>query len=592
MASLIRSPICTVVGHVDHGKSSLLDFIRGTNIVAREAGAITQAIGASTVPYSNIKARAGNLLQQLKVTLEVPSLLFIDTPGHAAFTNHRRRGGNLADIAIVVIDVNEGIMPQTKEAIEILINYKTPFIIALNKIDLIGGFRLREGPVLGVISAQDAKVNELLETKLYEVVGKLSELFNLNAERFDRVEDFTRQLAMVPVSAKTGLGVPELLVMILGLAQRYLTDKLTIKPTEPAKGTILEVKNEKGMGLVLDTIIYDGTIKVGDTIVVGTLNEPVVTKVKGLFEPLPLTEIMDRKARFKPIRQAVAAAGLRISAKDIEEVVAGMPVRVASGDIEEVKDQIAQEIREVAIDTDGEGVLVKADSLGSLEALIGMLKAKGIPVAKASVGPITKSDIAQAQSGTEETPFHRAILGFNVEPNEDAEHMLKGSKVKAITSDVIYHLIDEYEAWVAEVRAAMERKKMEALPPIARIELLAGYVFRQNNPAVVGVHVQQGSIRAGMQIMSAEGRHLTEIKSIQKENKSVPTAEKDDEVAVSLPNVTVGRQIKEGDILYTLLSEKEFREYKKFKDSLTGDEKALLKVISEIMRRDNPVWGV
>ena len=159
----IRSPICAIEGHVDHGKTSILDYIRGTSIASGEAGKITQAIGASIIPLETIKKITGPLLESLKMNLTIPGLLFIDTPGHAAFTSLRKRGGNLADIAIVVIDINEGIMPQTKEAIEILKSYKTPFIIALNKIDLLPDYRQKDMPLLQSLNSQEQRFKQELE---------------------------------------------------------------------------------------------------------------------------------------------------------------------------------------------------------------------------------------------------------------------------------------------------------------------------------------------------------------------------------------------------------------------------------------------
>src|SRR5210317_242342 len=151
-----RSPIVSVLGHVDHGKSSILDSIRGSNIVSGEAGAITQAIGASIIPLDVVKKKCGKLLDALNMKFSIPGLLFIDTPGHAAFTTLRKRGGSLADIAVVVVDINEGFKPQTIEAIEILRAAKTPFIIAANKVDKIGGFRKRDGQsILELITSQE-----------------------------------------------------------------------------------------------------------------------------------------------------------------------------------------------------------------------------------------------------------------------------------------------------------------------------------------------------------------------------------------------------------------------------------------------------
>src|SRR3989339_35626 len=172
----IRSPLCVVLAHVDHGKTSILDKIRGSTIAKGEAGGITQAIGASIIPLETIKELCGKLLERLNMEFTIPGLLFIDTPGHASFTSLRKRGGNLADIAVLVIDINEGVKPQTVESIEILKHYKTPFVIAANKIDLISGWKSSDESLLVNINKQSQNLQHVLDTKLYEIVGKLAEM--------------------------------------------------------------------------------------------------------------------------------------------------------------------------------------------------------------------------------------------------------------------------------------------------------------------------------------------------------------------------------------------------------------------------------
>jgi len=393
---MIRQPIITFVGHIDHGKTSLQDFIRQTAITKTEAGKITQHIGSSNIPFETIKKICGNLLDKLKIKLTVPGLLFIDVPGHAAFTNLRKRGGNLADIAILVIDINEGVMPQTLECIDILRQYKTPFIIALNKIDLLG-FQSKSNFLIQNINSQSESIQKILDTKLYEIVGKLSEL-DLSAERFDRVEDHTKQIAIVPTSAETGDGIPELLMVLTGLAQKFLEQNLNFDSEGNAKGTILDIKEERGLGKTLDVILYDGNLNQNDILVVGTLSEPIVTKVRALLEPLPLKDIRDKKTSFQNVNKVSAAIGVKILAPDVDDAIAGMPIRSCfSVDLARVKEDIKKEIEEVIIETDKQGIVIKADTLGSLEALLKLLKEKNIPVKKASIGNISKKDISDAK---------------------------------------------------------------------------------------------------------------------------------------------------------------------------------------------------
>ena len=569
---MLRSLICTFVGHVDHGKTSIQDFIRGTCVVKQEAGLITQHISYTNLKFDKIKKVCGNLINIKEI--KIPGLLFLDTPGHASFTNLRKRGGNLADIAILVVDVNEGFKPQTLEALEILKSYKTPFVIAANKIDLISGYRTQKKLLIETLKLQSDTFQERLDKKIYELVGRLSEL-NIISERFDRVEDYTKQVAIIPVSAKTGDGIPELLMVLAGLAQKFLEKELEVHTNLPAKAIVLEVKEEKGLGTVLEVIVYDGTIKINDTIVIGGLKKPIVTKVKSMF--------IYEKGKNISLDKASAAMGVKLIASDVEEVFPGMPLLVAKENIDKLKKQVQEEVNEVLIETDKEGVVIKADSLGSLEALINLLKSKNIGIKKADIGDITKKDIAIASS--EKNPLNKVILAFNVKQLEKADEL------KVINHDVIYKIIDEYESWLDSERKKIESKELAKITMPCKILLMPGYVFRQSNPAVVGVEVLAGTLKVGMPLMK-DGKEISEVKSIQEESKNINEAKKGKEVAVALLKVIVGRQISSGDILYSSIKEEDFRKLKKLKKYLTNDELLVLKEIAEIKRKENPMWGI
>lgn len=562
------------MGNIDSGKTRTLDTIRRTAVTAAEAGAITQMISSSSISFKTLQRVTGDLLKKQNIT--IPGLIFLDTPGHAAFSNMRKRGGNLADIAILVIDVNEGIKPQTKECLNILKKYKTPFIISLNKFDLVPGFQdNKEKAILQIFNKQAQSVQQNFETKLYEIVGELYQL-GFEAERFDRVEDYTKQIAMVPCSGKFGQGIPELLAVLTGLAQKYLEKNLEINADAPGKGTVLEVKDEKGTGVALDTIIYEGKIKVNDTIVVGGLHEPIVTKIRGLFLP-------DEKNKYKAVKEVVGAAGVKIVAPGIKEVVSGMPIYVATGNEEEIKQKIMEEIDEVVIETENEGVVVKADSLGSLEAAVGMLQELEIPIKKGSVGNITKKDLVDAESNPNE--LNRVIMCFNTDGKAP-------DSIKVLKSPVIYKLIEELEKFRIEKQKEIESRSLKDLTKPAKIKVLRGCMFRQSNPCVVGVEVMKGVLTPDTELIKMDGSKVGHIKTVQLEKESVKQAEKDKQVAISLPGITGGRQINEDDILIIDIKEKEFKNYKRLRKLLSPEQAELLREIAEIKRKENPVWGV
>jgi translation initiation factor 5B len=585
---MLRQLIITVMGNVDSGKTQLLDTVRNTAIVESEPGKITQSIGCSQIPAETIKKICGILMGRGKIELKIPGFIILDTPGHAAFTSLRKRGGNLADIAILVIDINEGIKPQTEECISILKQYKTPFVIALNKIDLLPAWASNQkAGLMESIKRQNENATMLLEKKLYEAVGRLAEL-GFNAERFDRVDDYTKQISIIPISAKTGEGIAELLMVLAGLSQRFLEENLKVDIGGNAKGTVLEVKEEKGLGTTIDVIIYDGSLKQNDTIIVGSLSQPIVTKVKALFEPMPLAEMRDKKAKFEAVEEIRAATGVKIAAPDLDKVIAGMPLRSCSQDeTEKVKDDIQKEVEEVVIETGKNGIVIKADSLGSLEALTKVLREKNIDIKRASIGNISKKDISDAGANYEKEPLQSAVLGFNVELMADAPQ-----NVKVLTNNIIYRLIEDFENWQQSAKRQIESKEMDFLCRPCKLQLMKGYVFRQNNPAVVGMEVLAGTLKVGTPLMKTDGNAVTEAKSIQQEQESIEKAEKGKQVAVSLPNITIGRQLHEEDILYSAIPEEHFRKFKQFKKHLSQDEIAVLKEIAEIMRKSSPMWGV
>lgn len=582
----LRSPIVTVLGHVDHGKTTLLDKIRGTAIVRKEPGEMTQHVGASFVPLSVIEEMVKPLKKMFSIKLTIPGLLFIDTPGHEIFANLRKRGGAVADFAIVVIDIVEGVMPQTVESIEILMSRKVPFLIAANKIDRIAGWKPTNTlSFIESVRSQSPKVIEELERLIYRLAGQLMSM-NIPSERFDRIKDFTKAIAIVPVSAKTGEGIAELLAVLAGLVQRYLVKKI-MYVEGPAKGVVLEVKEIPGLGTCIDVIIYDGIIMKGDTIVVGGIPEPIVTHIRSLLMPKPLEEIRVSGAELVPVDEVAAAAGVRVVAPNLENAVAGAPIYVAKSkeEVERLVARVREEVGSVRFSKNINGVIAKADALGTLEALVSALGRRGIPVRLADVGPLTKREALEASLVSKEDRYLGVVLLFNVGILPDAEEVVKNENIIVFRDKIMYRLIEAYEKWVKEEKSKEAEREFSRLVLPAKIRVLPGYVFRRSDPAIVGVEILAGILRPGSKIMRDDGRTLGEIMQIQSMGKSLSEARKGDRVAISIRgNIMVGRHFDEGDVLYTEPSENDLTTLvEKFPNMVSEDIAEAAKEIAEIL---------
>jgi translation initiation factor 5B len=583
-----------MLGHVDTGKTSLLDKIRGTAVQLREAGGLTQQIGASYFPLETLVAITQKLVKNFNVNIQIPGLLVVDTPGHEAFANLRRRGGSVADIAILVVDVMHGFENQTYESLRILKSRKTPFIVAANKIDRIEGWRPKEGQAfLQTYAEQQLLVQEDLDNRLYNMMGVLSRE-GISSERFDRVRDFTHNVAIVPVSAKTGEGIGELIAVLIGLTQQYMQDKLTVTEGR-AQGTVLEVREEVGLGHTLNAIIYDGVLKAEDTIVIGGKNGPIATKIRALLMPQPLDEIRDPKKKFNMIMEVPAAAGIKIAAPGIEEALPGSPLIVLGGDMTQEKAfaEIEREMESVKIQNDQTGIIVKTDTLGSLEALVESIRARDIPIRLADIGDVSRRDVMEASSVRFEEPLYGAILAFNVKSLPDAETEAEEQRVKIFKNDIIYNLMEDYINWMEGEREAKARKEFETLVQPAKIQILDGFIFRRAKPAIFGVRVEAGILIPNVVMVNRENEGLGRLTQIQDQGTAIGKAEEGKEVAISMPAPIVGRHIKERDVLYVDVPEKDARALRqKFATRLTENANKALTELIEIKRKKDPLWAI
>jgi translation initiation factor 5B len=590
----IRQPIVCVLGHVDTGKTLLLDKIRKTSVQAREAGGITQHIGASFFPVDTLKQLIGPALSKLKGEIEIPGLLIVDTPGHEVFTNLRKRGGSVADIAIVVIDVLRGFEAQTYECIEILKTRKTPFLVAANKVDRVPGWNsYPDTPFLKSYQLQNQYVRQDLDGRIYDIIGIFSRL-GFKTDRFDSIRDFTKTIALVPTSAKTGEGIPELLMVLVGLAQQYLRKRL--QTTEgPAKGTVLEVKEEPGLGLTLNTIIYDGVLEKDDMIVVGGREKPITTRIRAILVPKPLDEIRDPRDKFSSVKSVSAAAGIKIVAPDLEGALAGAPLyAVPEGeDQDKYAKLITEEIGKIRMATDTNGIVLKTDTLGSLEAIAEILRRNEIPIRLADVGDISKRDVVEASVVKESEPSYGAVLAFGVKTLPDAEEEAEIKGVKIFRERIIYQVIENYLAWYRAQREQTAEEQFKTLVRPGKIQVLPGYVFRRAKPAIFGVEVLAGQIAPRISLLRIEdGEEVGEVQQIQEKGRALSKADKGMQVAVSMDKPIVGRHIFEKDLLFVKMPEAHAKALlTTFLDKLTLEEQETLNEYVQLMRKKIPFWA-
>ncbi|HRZ85481.1 MAG TPA: translation initiation factor IF-2 [Candidatus Paceibacterota bacterium] len=563
----IRQPIVTVAGHVDHGKTSILDAIRCSCVAEGEAGNITQKISFTLFTCEHLM-KSCPLIEKNKIALEIPGFLFIDTPGHAAFNNLRKRGGSLADLAILVIDINEGIKPQTAEVIQILKSNKTPFIIALNKIDRLRGWNKISENLNENIERQPLHVKQEFDEKLYTLMSALNS-YGFDAELYFKITDFTKKIALIPCSARTKEGIPELLMMLCGLSQKFLKEQLTLG--EKAKGVILEIKKEKAMNFI-EAILYDGTLKVNDEIAIASFDKPIIAKVKMIQEILPLS------TKFAPKEFVSAASGIRMQISEKEDILPGMPFISFNNNIEEIIKEFKKEVSENIV-LDKSGVIIKADSLGSLEAMITLLKQSNVQIVKAGIGQINKSDILAARANLEIDPINAIVLGFNVEVDEEVKDTYG---IKIMKEEVVYKLIENLQKFREEKVREIERNRLMELSKIVKVEILSQYVFRNSNPAIFGVRVAAGSLIVGQELIDEKGEIIGRVKNVQADKKSVEEANQGMEVAISVPGITFDRHLKDVKYLYSNITEKQLKKFKENKDLLSSDELSALQKIVEI----------
>lgn len=557
----LRSPICCILGHVDTGKTKLLDKIRQTNVQEGEAGGITQQIGATYFPVTALKEKTAHLPP---FDFQIPGLLIIDTPGHESFTNLRSRGSSLCNIAILVVDIMHGLEPQTLESIGLLRQRKTPFIVALNKVDRLYGWKSIPGQAFpDVLAAQSSAVRKEFEDRLTGTMVAFAEQ-GLNAQVFWKNDDMRRFVSLVPTSAITGDGIPDMLMLLTQLTQTMMSTSLMYLST--LQCTVLEVKVVEGLGTTIDVILSNGILRESDRIAVCGLNGPIVTTIRALLTPQPLRELRV-KSQYVHHKQIKAAMGVKVCAPDLDKAVAGSQLLVIrpGDDEEEAKEQVMADLTQIlsSVDKSGQGVCVQASTLGSLEALLSFLKDSKIPVSGINIGPVHKKDVVRASVMLEQAKEYAVILAFDVKIDKEVQELADELDVKIFKADIIYHLFDQFTAYM---NALVEQKRKDMAPQAVFpcvLRIVPGCVFNKREPIILGVDVVDGILRVGTPLcVPSQGNiGVGRVTSIELNHKPLPEVRRGGpSVAIKIEHASweparmVGRHFGERDELVSKLS--------------------------------------
>ncbi|KAK7202155.1 translation initiation factor IF-2 [Novymonas esmeraldas] len=594
--SNLRSPICCVLGHVDTGKTSLLDRIRSTNVQGGEAGGITQQIGATFFPRDSLVSATEELNKKYKHSLNVPGLLVIDTPGHESFTNLRSRGSSLCDIAILVVDIMHGLEQQTRESIRLLREKKCPFIVALNKVDRLYDWQPHENmDIQQSLELQRPHVRSEFLTRWSQVKNELS-AEGLNSELYYNNKEVRKFVSVVPTSARTGEGICDLLLLEIQLVQQFMEGKVTYK--DDLQCTVLEVKPITGYGFTIDVILINGVLREGEEVCLCGQNGAIFTQIRSLLTPQPLREMRVR-GDYIHHKSIKAAMGVKISGNDLEYVIPGTQLLVVhpQDNREAIAEQVMKDATNINefLNPDGLGVSVQSSTLGALEALLSFLKDMKIPVASIAIGPIHKRHMHQVLSMKRREPRFAVVLAFDVPVSEEARDIAKKNEIDIFEANIIYHLFDKFTRYMNEYEQR-EKDRLRAVAVFPVQLKMIDEAIHVTDPIIIPVTVERGQLRPGTPLSAIRKKDdsvvvIGRVMSMERDNRPVEIGTPGMDLAVKINSgesgVTVGRQFDNNDVIISHISRQSVDAVKKFKDELKPDDVLLLASLIKVLKVPN-----
>ena len=656
LGETLRQPIVAVTGHVDHGKTSLLDLLRSiggnkTNVMNREAGGITQELGVTNVPSDLLIKAIQTMPFKEKPKFDSPGIIFLDTPGHESFGSIRTRSGNVADIAVLIVDLVEGFKPQTIQSIQLLEQNNIPFIIVGNKIDRIHRWESKRGRSSWQSWNEQTKdAMKMADEYYFKLLGQVASHSKFNLSKYwEGIKEFDihNDRLFVPMSAKEGEGLQDLLFVILAMAEKFAREDLIIHQEDMAEGYVLESREEIGVGRTIDIILTKGTIHVGDSVAYNSNDGPIAdsefaqdstgVRIRSIRKPMGMAEMRDAGKRWENVQHASAASGLKLVIPNMKEIHIGSKIFFPkTGDdlqpiIKEMKLEnnrirdeapimcsICKEVlsrkdfskvhtnpnaQEPGFSTDcqaareiREGAVVKARTFGGLEAVLYELIKRKIPISHAEVGPVNKRDMREVL--TTQNDEHKFLIALAVKGNSQVEKELKDaakSKDSAdfhyIQGDILYQIMDQIDELTEVIREKVATSNTGPVFRPAQIRYLN--MSFKDKPAVFGIQVLKGQIRVGQKLLrnDGSGQILGKIYSIGTEGQTV--AHEGEKVPIQV-NIRFSRSnISNDEEFYGDVTDEDSKNMKKV--SLTESEKdafiEIVKIHRDLLGEKSYAWG-
>ena len=563
----LKAPICCIVGHIDAGKTSLLDKLRNTNIQEKEVGGITQHIGSTFFPIQTIENSCSSIKGKFEVICNIPGILMIDTPGHSEFQSLRDVGTSICDLGILIIDIEESIQEQTKEAIKLLKEKKIPFVVAVTKLDKLYGWKTTKSSNLReALKEQSKDMSMMLMAKLEDIKYDLSKE-DINAEFYFKNSNPKQIYSIVPVSSKTGEGIADLLALLVYTAQNWMLKKILYQDTVSC--TIMESKYDKHNGYTIDVILNNGTINVGDKFVVSTITGPNICTVRNLLIPSALTQL-GKKTNWDYKDSVRASIGCKIIGSNLDGAYPGthlFPIKTSGASASAEADAINnanQEINAVwkSYDFISPGVFIGTQTFGELDASYSIFQKAGINIAGAYIGePSNKFiDLILMKTEVDTLPENRIYLYFGAFNNTDVFEYAKKNNITLLSSEVIYKLVELYKIEKEKIiKARQNTTNNNAIFPVEMV-ILKQYIFMKggSDHLMFGVKIKKGTLYKNTPICIPEKNvHLGKVLNIQFEHKEKEKGEEGQEICIRLDNpnqLIINRQFDVNDKLIAHLS--------------------------------------